>query len=62
MNISLSAFDHISHPTGAASRPLARLVARLPLSLVVAGISLPPSRFAAVTRPAAPSSMTNHGY
>jgi len=46
MNMSLSAFDHISYPTGAASRPLARLAARQPLSLVVAGISLPSPCFA----------------
>ncbi|MEQ1592844.1 MAG: hypothetical protein ABL892_10700 [Thiobacillaceae bacterium] len=45
-----------------ATHPMARLTTCLPLSLVVAGISLLPSRFAAVTRPDAPSSASNHGF
>jgi hypothetical protein len=62
MNIGLSAFDQIFHPAGIAAHPLACLATRLPLSLVVAGISLPPPRFVAVTRPDTPSSVPNHGF
>jgi hypothetical protein len=46
MNIGFFAFDHIHHQVKSATRPLIRLVARLPLSLVVAGPGLPPLRFA----------------
>ncbi len=62
MNISFSAFDH-AHLVGEfTTHPLARLVARLPLSLVVAGPGLPPPRFVADTRPDAPSSAPNCGF
>jgi hypothetical protein len=62
MNIGFPAFDH-AYPLGEfATHPLARLAARLPLSLVVAGPGLPPSRFAADTRPDAPSSASNYGF
>jgi hypothetical protein len=62
MNIGFFAFDHIHHQLKSATRPLIRLVARLPLSLVVAGPGLPPPRFAAVTRPDAPSRASNYGF
>jgi hypothetical protein len=45
-----------------ATHPLIRLVARLPLSLVVAGISLPPPHFVTVTRPDVPSGASNRGF
>jgi hypothetical protein len=41
------------------THPLTRLDARLPLSLVVAGIGLPPPRFVAPTRPDAPLGASN---
>jgi len=44
-----------------ATHPLARLVTRLPLSLVVAGNGLLPPHFAAATCPDAPSGASNHG-
>jgi hypothetical protein len=62
MDIGFSAFDHAHLLGESATHPLARLVARLPLSLVVAGPGLPPSRFAAYTRPDAPSSASNCGF
>jgi len=62
MDIGFSAFDHAYLLGESATHPLARLVARLPLSLVVAGPGLPPSRFAATTRPDAPSSASNCGF
>jgi len=40
--------------------PLTRPVVHLPLSLLVAGTSLLPRRFAAGTRPDAPSGTPNH--
>ena len=61
MNISFSAFDAYLQGES-ATHPLARLVVRLPLSLVVAGPGLPPPRFAADTRPGAPSSASNCGF
>jgi len=42
-----------------AQHPLARPVVRLPLSLVVAGPGLPPSRFAADTHLDVPSGAPN---
>jgi len=62
MNIGFFAFDHIHRQFKSATRPLIRLVARLPLSLVVAGPGLPPPRFATVTRPDAPSGASNYGF
>jgi hypothetical protein len=62
MNISFSAFDHTHLQGESATYPLARLVVRLPLSLVVAGPGLPPPRFAAATHPDAPSSTSNYGF
>jgi hypothetical protein len=56
MTTALSAFGPIRQLGEFATHPLARLVARLPLSLVVAGNGLLPPRFAADTRPDAPSS------
>jgi len=46
MDIRFSAFDHAYQPGDSATHPLTRLGGRLPLSLVVAGMSLPPPRFA----------------
>jgi len=62
MNIGFFAFDHIHHQIKSATHPLIRLAARLPLSLVVAGPGLPPPRFAAATRPDAPSGASNYGF
>jgi len=45
-----------------AARPLTRPVVHLPLSLLVAGSGLPPRRFAAGTRPDAPSGTPNHRF
>jgi hypothetical protein len=45
-----------------ATHPLARLGARLSLSLVVAGPGLLPPRFAPATRPDAPSGASNCGF
>jgi len=55
MNTGFSAFELI-HPTGeSATRPLARLVGRPALSLLLAGMSLPRRPFA----PAIPPKRTN---
>ncbi|MHB0982486.1 MAG: hypothetical protein ACYC02_03790 [Thiobacillus sp.] len=62
MNAGFSAFVLVRRQAEAATHPLARPDARLPLSLVVAGNSLPPSRFAATTRPDAPSSAPNYSF
>lgn len=62
MNTDFSAFDWIHRQGESATHPLARLVVRLPLSLIVAGPGLPPPRFAAPTRPDAPSSASNCGF
>jgi hypothetical protein len=62
MLIGFSAFDHVHQEGAPATRPLARLGARLPLSLVVAGPGLPPPRFAATTHPDAPSGASNYGF
>jgi len=62
MDIGFSAFDHVHLSGESATRPLSRLGTRLPLSLVVAGPGLPPSRFAAATRPDAPSGASNYGF
>ncbi|NDP49538.1 MAG: hypothetical protein GZ085_14350, partial [Sulfuriferula multivorans] len=77
MNTDFSAFDDLHLLGENATHPLARLVVRLPLSLLVApqgdsdplraearvesyaGPGLPPRRFAAVTRPDAPSGASN---
>jgi len=62
MDIGFSAFDRAHLQGESATHPLARLIVRLPLSLVVAGPGLPPPRFAATTRPDAPSSAPNCGF
>jgi len=62
MNAAPFAFDQIHLLGESATHSLARLGARLPLSLVVAGISLLPPRFATATRPDAPSSASNCGF
>lgn len=62
MIIGFSAFDHIHREGAPATHPLARLSARQPLSLVVAGPGLPPPRFAATTHPDAPSGASNYGF
>jgi hypothetical protein len=45
-----------------AARPLTRPVTRQPLSLLVAGTGLLPRRFAAGTRPDAPSGTPNYRF
>jgi hypothetical protein len=62
MNIDFLAFDHAHRLGEFATHSLARLVVRLPVSLVVAGPGLPPPRFVADTRPDAPSSAPNCGF
>ncbi|MFP5417689.1 MAG: hypothetical protein ACLGHA_00900 [Gammaproteobacteria bacterium] len=62
MNTGFFVFDHVHQEGAPATRPLARLGTRLHLSLVVAGPGLPPPRFAADTRPNAPSSASNYGF
>ncbi|MGK2953635.1 MAG: hypothetical protein ACSLEZ_14800 [Thiobacillus sp.] len=62
MNTGFSAFDSPHHFGDFATRLLVRPVARLPLSLVVAGPGLPPPRFAATTRPDAPLGASNCGF
>jgi hypothetical protein len=62
MNIALSAFDRGYRQAVFATHPLIRRLAQLPLSLVVAGNGLLPSRFAASTRPDAPSGASNYGF
>ncbi len=59
MNTHLTAFDSHHLLGESATHPLARLGVRLALSLLVAGPGLPPRRFAAVTRPSAPSGASN---
>jgi len=46
MELRFSAFDHAHKPGASAAHPLTRLGGRVRFSLVVAGMSLPPSRFA----------------
>ena len=62
MNTGFIAFDQPHHLGDIATHPLARLVARLPLSRLVAGPGLPPRCFAAATRPNAPSGASNCGF
>ena len=62
MNIAISAFDRSYRQAAFATHPLIRLLARLPLSFVVAGNGLLPSRFAASTRSDAPSGASNYGF
>ena len=62
MNAGFSAFDSPHHFGDFATRLLIRPVAHLPLSLVIAGPGLPPPRFAADTRPDAPSDASNYGF
>ncbi|HEX7971100.1 MAG TPA: hypothetical protein VF501_02620 [Thiobacillus sp.] len=62
MNADVFAFDMTHLLDSFATHPLARLVTHLPLSLVVAGPGLPPPRFAAATRPDAPSGASNYGF
>jgi hypothetical protein len=62
MNTDSSAFVRDHRQAEFATHPLAHLAARLPLSLVVAGPGLPPPRFAAGTRPDAPSATSNCGF
>ncbi len=62
MESDLTAFDNLHLLGERATHPLARSVVRLPLSLVVAGMSLSPPRFAADTRPNAPSRASNYGF
>lgn len=47
---------------GYATRPLARPDKRLPLSLLLAGMSLPRRRFVPGTRLTAPASQPNYGF
>ena len=62
MNIDFFAFDSLHSLGESATHPLIRLSVRLPLSLLVAGPGLPPRRFAAVTRPDAPSGTSKCGF
>jgi len=62
MNAGFFTFGQLDWQAGSATHPLARLAKRRPLSLVVAGNRLPPPRFAAATRPDAPSGASNHGF
>jgi hypothetical protein len=50
------------HPQGAGRIRKAAFAATTPLSLVVAGAGLLAPRFAASTRPDAPSDASNHGF
>jgi hypothetical protein len=62
MDIGLLISECVYQQGASATHPLARLVERLPLSLVVAGNGLLPPRFAAGTHPDAPSGASNHGF
>ncbi|MHB1052636.1 MAG: hypothetical protein ACYCZT_06150 [Thiobacillus sp.] len=62
MNTGFVAFDRPHHPGETATHPLARLAARLPLSLLLAYPGRPRRRFAADTRPDAPSVASNCGF
>jgi hypothetical protein len=59
MDSAFPAFDKLHHLGEYATRPLARLDVRLPLSLLLAGMSLLRRRFAAATHPDAPSGASN---
>jgi len=62
MNSVLSAFDAV-HPVGVtATRPMARLLMRLPLSRLLAGPGPQRRCFAADTRSDAPSDASNCGF
>jgi hypothetical protein len=62
MSTEFFAFDDVHRLADTATHPQVRLGVRLPLSLVVAGPGLPPPRFAADTRPDAPSGASNYGF
>jgi hypothetical protein len=62
IHASCLASDRSFRQVESATHPLLRQVTSLPLSLVVAGISLPPPRFAAATRPDAPSNASSHRF
>jgi hypothetical protein len=62
VDIDCFSFDHVGYQAEPATHPLARLVMCLPLSLVVAGVGLPPPCFAAATRPDAQSGTLNYGF
>jgi len=62
MNTELSAFD-VVHPVGVtATRPMARLLVRLPLSRLLAGPGPQRRCFVAGTRSDAPSDASNYGF
>ena len=62
MNIGFFAFGQIHWQAVFATHPLARLIACLPLSLVVADAGLPPPRVAASKRSDAPSDASDYGF
>jgi len=62
MNTGPLAFERVHREGDSATRPLVRQAMRLHLSLVVAGMSLRPPRFAAIARPDAPSRASNCGF
>jgi hypothetical protein len=62
MNTEFVAFDQPHHLGEIATHPLARLFARLPLSLLLAYPGRPRRRFAADTRPDAPSGASNRRF
>jgi len=62
MNIELRGHAH-PHLSGEdATCPLVCLAERLPLSFLLAGMSLPRRHFAADTHPDAPSGASNYGF
>ncbi|MFZ5576042.1 MAG: hypothetical protein ACOY5S_12685 [Pseudomonadota bacterium] len=62
MNTNILAFDAIHLLGDFATHPLARPVARLPLSRLLAGPGLRRRCFAADTRPDVPSGASNCGF
>ena len=62
MNTTCSALVRIYLFGDIATRPLAHLVGRLPLSRLVTGPGLLPRCFAEITRPNTPSGASNYGF
>ena len=62
MKTGFFAFDHVHLLGESATRPMARLLVRLPLSRLLAGLGPLRRCFAADTRSDAPSGASNSGF
>jgi len=62
MNVEFQGHEQLCQSGAHATHPLARLAERLPLSFLLAGMSLPRCHFVADTHPDAPSGASNCGF